>query len=166
MKIQILIFAIILSLIISCNKDQTQNNTSSDQIIFNGYSNIDENGVIITNDTSDWNANDSWNTNELNIFGINSSYKLCTSTQLTTPMIAYPIPNNGVFNLHATLENGSRLAVRIVDKNYKVLLSNDSLYGTAAFDIKGLISNDTARIYYRIINKYCELHGHGDIFVK
>lgn len=64
MKIQILIFAIILSLIISCNKDSNQNNTNSDQIIFNGYSNVEIDGSIITSDTTDWNANDSWNTNE------------------------------------------------------------------------------------------------------
>jgi arginyl-tRNA--protein-N-Asp/Glu arginylyltransferase len=69
------------------------------------------------------------------------------------------------FNLGFTKPAGSRFAFRIVDRNYNVILSLDSVYSNGLLiDVQGFdITNDTVRMYYKFFGPDCELKGHGDI---
>ncbi len=161
---KILLYATIVFCTFSCGKE---NNTNGiDPIIFNGFSFIEENGHIVSEDPTDWLTNDKWNSSELGLFGLSALPIFCTNP-LAAPISAYPIPNNGKFFFQNGISSSARMELRIVDKNYKKLYSNDSIYNnTYALDLTGKVKLDTVRIYYRIIEKTCELHGHGDVFVK
>ncbi len=62
----------------------------------------------------------------------------------------------------------SRLALRIVDQDFNVLISLDSIYvSTLSFNLTSLnVSNEIVRVYYKIFGEECELRGHGDIKVE
>lgn len=161
---KIFLYATVVFCTFSCAKENTTNGV--DPIIFNGFSFVEENGNVVSEDPTDWLTNDKWNSSELGLFGLTTAPTYCTNT-LAAPIIAYPIPCNGKFFFQNGISSSSRMELRIVDKNYKKLYSNDSIYNnTYAFDITGKVKFDTVRIYYRIIEKTCELHGHGDVYVK
>lgn len=161
---KMILLALVALYSFSCTKETT--NQTTETIAFNGFSFIEENGNIVREDPTDWLTSDKWNSTELGLFGLKAIPALCTNT-LAAPVTAYPIPSNGNFFFQNGISSSARMEIRIVDKNYKKLYSNDSIYNnTYAFDLTGKVKSDTVRIYYRIIEKTCELHGHGDLFIK
>jgi hypothetical protein len=156
---------VMLSLImLSCHKDETS--TPKDQIHFNGISETDVQGFPLSFDTTDWRVDDQWNSREMALF-TETKPQTCNNEGEEYHIAAYPNPCSDVLNLHVTKPADSRMAFRIVDRYYKVLLSGDSAMGNLTVNLNdNSIKNDTIRVYYKIFKENCELRGHGDIRVN
>ena len=134
-------------------------------IYFNGITKTDINGAIISNDTTDWRMDDTWSMKESDLYS-SVSQPMCSS-QDSNKIIAYPNPCNGIFALHIEKELTSRIELRLVDQDYNILISNDSILenniqlNAGTFGIK-----DTVRLYYKFVSDNCELKGHGDIIIQ
>jgi hypothetical protein len=161
-----IIISIITFLTFSCEKENTDNN-KMDTITFNGITKTTINGELISQDASDWKLQESWTDKETSLF-IEKKDNSCIPENNNYSIISYPNPCDGIFNLHISKPDGCRLAFRIVDKNFNVLLSQDSVFSTSLginLNDSG-ISNDTVRIYYKFFGSDCELKGHGDIKIE
>jgi hypothetical protein len=151
--------------LIACKKES--NNSVTGKIYFTGITERDVTGIpLAVPDTTDWRFDDIWTTKEENLFSImynNSNQRINADIEL------YPNPTTGIFRIHlGNKSNSSRLAIRLVDKDFKVLIKNDSLYSQSisinATDFNG---NDTLRLYYKLIDSLnYEYKGHGDILIK
>ena len=163
---RIFIISIITFLIFSCEKENVDNN-KTDTILFNGITMTTVNGELISQDMSDWNIQESWTDKESSLFDEKKDNS-CILENNNYSIISYPNPCEGIFYLHIAKPDESRLAFRIVDRNFNVLLSNDSIFSTSlaiSLNDSG-ISNDTVRIYYKFLGSDCELKGHGDIKIE
>ena len=83
-------------------------------------------------------------------------------------IVAYPNPCKSIIRLDIAKPDSSRFAFRIVDKDFNVLVSHDSITaGAIAITLQEFnISNEIVRIYYKILKENCELRGHGDIKIE
>jgi hypothetical protein len=160
-----MIFLSIFSILaFSCKKENGDKNQS---FVFSGITSTNNTGEIISLDTNDWKTIETWTNNENSLF-TEKKELWCISTTINYSIIAYPNPCNGIFNLHISMPDEARLAFRIVDKDFKVLVSRDSIFSTSmAINLSDLnISNDIVRIYYKFFGPDCELKGHGDIKIE
>ena len=132
---------------------------------FSGVTVTDNLGVKLSDDPTDWTFTDRWSSKEAGLF--QSSYPLSCTASTTLSIIAYPNPSNGIFILEIAKPGTARLEIRLVDKNFNTLITNDAITSTAVqlnastFGIKGLV-----RLYYRLIDNGCEYRGHGDIKIQ
>jgi len=118
-----------------------------------------------TADPDDWNFNDKWIEQEISLFGKNLSTDCPIRESLR--IMAFPNPATSRLSIYTTKPDSARIALRVVDKNFKLLLSTDSLYADAViYDLSKIGVQDTVRVYYKIIAKSCEYWGHGDIVIK
>lgn len=149
---------------VSCKDDVTKNPES---IVFKGIRVTDVNGKVYENDPTDWLLAENWNETENSLFAEKRT-NLCDTASIGYKVVSYPNPCNGIFNLYISKPIDSRFAFRIVDRNYNLLLSQDSVYsnGIAINVTKFNITNDTLRLYYKLFGLDCELKGHGDIKIK
>jgi len=159
---------IILSILFcNCSNSDPQVKNSVDKLIkFNGITARDLVGAPIGNaDPDDWNFNDKWIENELSLFGTSLSED-CPLPE-SYRIMAYPNPASSQVEVYIDKPDSARIAIRVVDRNFKVLMAADSLYAKSArFDFSKFEVQDTVRVYYKIINKSCEFRGHGDIFIR
>ncbi len=157
-----LIFCLGLSLlIISCEKGK--NDENQDNIVFGGITCTTYEGIIISKDTNDWKLNEFWNVNEVSLF-VNQMENHCNNNDLEYSIIAYPNPCGGIFYLDISKPEESLFAFRIIDKEFNVLMSKDSIRTSIAISLNDFgLMNDTVRIYYKFLGHECELNGHGDI---
>ncbi len=156
---------IVIILASSCERNNTVTKIKDpDVIIFKGITQTDNNGWVMTNDATDWVISELWNEKENSLFP-ESNVSSCDTSNDSFTVYSYPNPCYGVFSLIITKPAESRFAFRIVDRNYNVLLSLDSVYSNGlSIDVRGFnIVNDTVRMYYKFFNPDCELKGHGDI---
>ncbi len=165
-----LLFVILLpfsSAIVSCGGDNDTTDTTTDVIVFKGIRVTDTNGKVYENDLSDWTLTEAWTDKENSLF-VEKKVNLCDTSNSIYGISSYPNPCNGNFNLHISKPIETRFAFRIVDRNFNVLLSQDSVFSNGiAFDLNYLnIRNDTVRIYYKFLGQDCELKGHGDILIN
>lgn len=155
--------AVILALLLTaCKKDKDRES----KIYFTGIVSVDQNGNLISRDDStDWRFNDVWTKQESNLFTQN--YTSNCTTALQQGITAYPNPSNGYIRLYFIKADNTKVAFRLVDENFKVLVSNDTTTAAAiALDITSLHIKDTVRLYYKFIENNCESRGHGDILIQ
>lgn len=164
----VIFILIIIGVMTSCEEDNVIAVTKPDTIVFKGITVTDNNGWVIQNDPDDWTLTETWTEKENTLF-VEKKMTLCdngNSAYVIHP--AYLNPCRNQFNLSFTKPAGSRFAFRIVDRNYNVLSSNDSISGNAvAINVQNFnVKNDTVRMYYKFLGPDCELKGHGDIKIE
>ena len=140
----------------------------SEFVIFTGITETNENGMKISDDITDWKFDDEWILMEEELFTENSS-NVCDFNSEDYTIIAFPNPcdNDDIVSLHCDVPENKRVEFRIVDENFNVLLSKDSVSTSIWIDIESLnINIEIIRIYYKVIGDNCELKGHGDIQVN
>lgn len=157
---------IICNFIISCEGDDATD-TKPNTIVFNGITMTDNNGWVIKNDPNDWKLAETWTEKENSLF-VEKMTNTCNAENTDYKVVSYPNPCYSKFNLYISKPTDSRYAFRIVDRNYNVLLSQDSVFSSGlSINVQGFgITNDTVRIYYKILGPDCELKGHGDIKIE
>ena len=143
-------------------------------INFNGITPTDFNAQPLgAGDPTDWTLNDNWTAKEIALF--NGGRTVCPSVANEEKVYAAsPNPSaGGQFYVGVQAKENIGFMFRIVDKNYNVLLKNDTLtfkvgYNTLTFNLPSanVTIKDTVRFYYRMIRSNCEMRGHGDILVK
>ena len=154
-----------MSIVILVGCETIDHSPAENNIYFNGITNTDINGAIISSDTTDWRIDDTWSMKESDLYS--SVNRPMCSSQDSNKIIAYPNPCNGIFALHIEKELTSRIELRLVDQDYNILISNDSILqhnsqlNAGTFGIK-----DTVRLYYKFVSGNCELKGHGDIIIQ
>ncbi|MHC1774907.1 MAG: hypothetical protein AB9834_05775 [Lentimicrobium sp.] len=159
------LLSILLFLLVSCEKDKKNGN--SDEIAFEGISITDDYGNLIFQDTTDWKFTENWSETESSLFSEKRD-KTCTPENYDCSIVIYPNPCNSVFRFDIAIPDSSRFAFRIVDKDFKVLVSHDSIprgaIGVTLTDFN--LSNEVVRMYYKVLADNCELRGHGDIQIE
>jgi hypothetical protein len=141
--------------------------TQGPKIDIKGITELDKFGALIGKaDSSDWRTDDKWIESEKKLFSDSFSTK-CPYPQKFSIMF-YPNPCKNKSTLYAIKDSSVRLAIRLVDKNYNVIMANDSVFASAmTVDMSSFKTNDTVRLYYKFITKdHCEFRGHGDILVQ
>jgi hypothetical protein len=136
-----------------------------EKISFSGILVRDERGVPYSDiDPDDWNIKDTWVEQEQALFGIGLKSDCAIADY---EIIAYPNPTFDKVSIHVLKPDSVRLAIRIVDKNFKTLLAKDSLYAKInKIDLSSLGVKDTVRVYYKFMNGSCEFRGHGDVVIE
>ncbi len=145
----------------SCKKSFRNN-------LFSGITETNSIGEKITDDKTDWKFDDTWNISEQSLFS-KSYNNLCSTDTGNYTAIAFPNPCNDIVRLHFSVPKDKQIAFRIVDNNYNILVSQDTVDTDTDIwvNIKQLnISNEIIRVYYKIFGENCELRGHGDIQVN
>ncbi len=153
------LFILALLVTISCEKNE-------DRIIFSGITETNGVGEILSEDNTDWNFNDDWNSIEKSLFKINYE-KSCTNDLGNYSIIGYPNPCYNICDLHIQLPENKLIDIRVVDDKFNILISQDSLDKDIALNFNNLnIHNKLLRVYYRVYDTDCELNGHGDIKIN
>jgi len=163
---KIIAFAVIITtLFISCVKESTDN------IAFTGITKTDEQGFIISKDTTDWRFTDIWKDKEINLFTSQNSSN-CQKT-FDYKIIVFPNPNKGYFFINTKMPNSSMAEFRLVDEKFNKIISLDSIvtsdtfnFKDILFDVRSFNKKGMLRLYYKIIEDNCEFRGHGDILVE
>lgn len=156
--------AFIVSLI-ACSKDKEDAKKDS-KIIFKGITMLDEMGNPLSNpDTTDWRFDDKWTTEEEDLFAVKNAG---SNQKCLTQIIFYPNPFQDLSIIHLNnFPNSSRMSIRLVNKDFKILLKKDSIYGSIYFSPRDVSSYDTLRLYYKLTDALnFEHRGHGDILIK
>jgi len=169
----ILIGTIFIASLIACNKEKV-NEPKDTKTYFSGITKTSAMGELLSNpDTTDWRFDDNWTTKEEDLFIIKNSP---LNQKCSTQIFIYPNPFQDIFRINLNnLPTSSRLAIRLVDKDFKVILENDSLHGSVTLrpkiiiglDTLSISGRDTLRLYYKLIDSLNrELKGHGDILIQ
>jgi hypothetical protein len=62
--------------------------------------------------------------------------------------------SQGIFFIHKEKPDDVLLAIRIVDNEYNVLISKDSIHSSMGIDLNAFhVPHDTVRIYYKFIGE-------------
>ncbi|PWJ43701.1 hypothetical protein [Sediminitomix flava] len=154
-----LLFFIVSSFFLtSCGSN---NNT---RFKFEGFTYRDPVGNILSIDPTDWNFTDNWNSQEHALF--EESKQTCILNNDMLRILAFPNPIVSDFNLQIDKNNESLFSYRVVDQNFNLYFSGDSITDQSIrfklkenIDVKGNI----LRVYYKVIEENCEYIGHGDI---
>jgi len=147
----------------SCDEETN----STDVVIFKGITTTDFQGVVISADPDDWKLYEHWINKESALF--NEKYvNVCDTINNQYAAISFPNPCNGAFILHFDKPDSCRLAYRLVDKNFKVLRTNDSVYADLLYInlLSDSLPAGIVRMYYKFYGQGCELRGHGDIQIE
>lgn len=172
MKLRNLIFIALCSVYIllsgSCKDKNSNPSSNSSTPIISGYTATDNNGNLNgLVDNSDWTFTSDWVGQEFDLFEYSDSinYFLQDSTIVMHP--AFPNSNSGIFHLNYQKETHTYFNIRVINKNWEVLISADSIVGNnIALDVQGLVDNsgEMVRVYYMFTkNDSCLYKGHGDI---
>ncbi|MBK7227067.1 MAG: hypothetical protein WBB17_08160 [Saprospiraceae bacterium] len=167
MKKTIAFVILFTSLFISCEKEKE----SEDKISFTGITKTDEQGFVISEDTTDWKFNDKWIDEEINLFA--SQYNRNCQKTFDYKIIVFSNPNKGKFLINTKMPNTAMTEFRLVDKKFNKIISLDSIVTSDTFNSKDIAFNVNSfnkkgmlRLYYKIIENNCEFQGHGDILVE
>jgi hypothetical protein len=154
---------LLLMTTIGCDKENTP---EKKQYYFTGITPTDANGNLMAlPDTTDWNTTDVWTPEEMDLF--TAQYTTGCAPSFDYKIYMYPNPCISTFRLTVEKDSTTRIALRLIDENFKVLHSIDSIPANAlAFDASALGIKDTIRMYYKFIKNGCEYRGHGDILIK
>jgi hypothetical protein len=160
MKKITLICAIFTLFISSCKNDEKL-------IKFEGITKTDATGSLISKDETDWNFEENW-INQENILFTEKKDISCNTGSFAYSIKAFPNPCKDIFFLHISKQETDRFAFRIVNNDFDVLASYDSIYssGIAINLSEKNVNNSIVRIYYKVFGEDCELKGHGDIQVN
>ena len=133
---------------------------------FTGITHTDKLGTIEGKpDTSDWRSDDIFTQRENALFN-GPLTKACNPQKIR--IVFYPNPCRTKSTLFAFKDSTVRLAIRLVDKDLNVIMSNDSIMKAGLeLNLSSYKTDDTLRLYYKFISKDgCESNGHGDIYVN
>jgi len=153
------------TIVIFCSCEPGEPNTPPESnIYFNGITNTDVNGFILSSDTTDWRTDDTWILKESDLFSL-------IQTKCSPPdnnkIIAYPNPCNGIFALYIEKDPASRVELRLVDQDFNILISIDTiLQNNVQLNAGTFGIIDTVRLYYKFVDGNCEWKGHGDIIIQ
>lgn len=135
---------------------------------FTGISRTDDNGQPLSSlDESDWRTDGAWQQEEKDLFDF-TELPLCNGDGEVSP--AYPNPCSSVLNFRFVSSADELAYLRVVDKDFNILLKADSIPFQAG--VKNIALNfsafepGTLRLYYRIVGDGCEYRGHGDVIVQ
>lgn len=149
--------------LISC-----KNSDNNSKIVFSGVTKTDNFGTVQgSRDTTDWRLDDQWQDIEAKLFKESFSTGCTDSLKQRFRVMFYPNPARQKATLYVIKDSGIRFSYRLVDKDFNVIMSDDSFFGsTLSMNMSSFTSDDTIRIYYKFITSdRCEVRGHGDIFV-
>jgi len=156
---------ILLAILVSNCKDEAVNPPAETKIYFKGITETDHNAWPITVDSTDWRTDDVWLKQESDLF--TQIHQSGCAQSYDNKVHQYPNPSIGIFNLVFEKSAETRLELRLVDKSFILLYSNDSILGNhLVFDSKVFAVKDTLRLYYKFIENNCEFMGHGDILIQ
>ena len=168
-----LVVIFILLILSSCKKKSD----STDKIVFSGIVYTNDVGQILSaGDPTDWKFQDSWVTQENNLF-TPRNLQLC-NLDTNFKIVCYPNPCNGNFMLRLWIPNRSIFEYHLVDKNFNSIINKTDTLVPGQVLMSLNVKNDTAynnelvRLYYKIIKldsvskPTCEYRGHGDILIK
>lgn len=172
MKRSILYCVILISTLIcfeSCKKD-TENNENK-TIIFDGITTTDNTGFLTGfYDSTDWSKDDNWVDIEKELFTDFNKFNYECLMDSLVEIIAYPNPFDDMVIIHIDGDSTTRIDYRIVNKEFGIIVSQDSIYNTQiAFTFKDTDTqpDEIFRVYYRIVvENDCAFIGHGDIQIK
>lgn len=164
MRVVLFTIIVVMSVLFSCDKD-AENGIPE----FTGITSTDQNAVIIGGvDTTDWRENETWLQIEKDLFSDFSSLSFnytSDSTMMVYP--AFPNPCSDILNLNYQKDSSVELQLRIVDEDFNLLFSLNSIYSDAISvslnDINNLNSGVKFRVYYIFKQgNTCIAKGHGD----
>ena len=145
----------------ACEKEDNTNK----EIIFEGITWTSYIGETIIRDTTDWRFTDDWNDKENSLFG--ESTLLCNSNGYDYSIFSYPNPCSHSTSIDLRKPDEMRFIYCFVDRYYNVLFSDTTYSSRLNFNMDIFnISNDTIRMYYKLLGDNCELRGHGDIKIE
>lgn len=162
MKKESLLFCLLISIMVSsCEKDDNSS------IRFSGITVRDESALLISEDLNDWQLHSNWSDQEHSLFNEKRNLD-CDTTTEEYSILAYPNPCNGIFYLGLTKPLNKWMSLRIVDEDFNVLVSSDSVFSEVlAFNLTSFNRRDQlVRVYYKFLGENCELKGHGDIKIE
>ena len=136
------------------------------KVKFTGITQTDKFGTIVGRaDSSDWRTDDVWIKEEKALF--NASYTESAPQPEQLKVLFYANPCRGQSVVYVKKDSTTRMSVRLVDRDFNVLFSKDSIYeNKLLLGLNTLTSNDTVRLYYKFIDiNNNEFKGHGDIFL-
>lgn len=172
MKHYILITVILTSFLVGCKKDDSNIQTGStltNYPLFTGYTSTDNNGAPTwLTDSTDWTNDTSWISSEKSLFPqylyLTHDFEPYSSIQFHP---AYPNPTTSTTNFYLTKATDIRLSFKVVNSNFNVIASSDSIYSNSfGVNTAAIISpvDTMIRIYYIFErNDSCLYKGHGDI---
>jgi len=122
-------------------------------------------------DPSDWTNDTNWVSSEENLF---PQFQNLITDFAPYPNIqifpAYPNPTASVTNFQLSKDSDVRFSFSVVNENFNVLASSDSLYTNAfALNTTGIASaaDTMIRVYYYFErNDSCLYKGHGDLRIN
>lgn len=167
MTVILLSFILIIG---SCKKNVSK--PDSTKIIFEGITTTDIFGQYTGfYDSTDWRQDDSWQSKEKELFTDYESYNYYCSINSNIQIVGYPNPVvHYMFMLYLVKDSSTRVDFRIVNQNFEILASYDSIYSQQiAMTFKDIITEHDSiiRIYYRLVKvDNCGFIGHGDILIK
>jgi hypothetical protein len=137
------------------------------QISFGSITERDKFGAVIGKpDTTDWRTDDVWSQQEKDLF----TAKFAENAPRTDTMqiMFYTNPCHGKSVIYLQKKPDTKLSLRIVDRDYNVLMSMDDLKDMSSqINLSAIGVNDTVRMYYKFIDsKNNEFKGHGDIVLR
>jgi len=155
---------VMLLLTFSCNDDGIN---PDDVIIFGGITERDEFGVVKSIDSTDWQLMDEWNDKEEALFDEAFEYN-CNNAAFDYSVITYPNPCQDMVTLRISKPGDARFSFCIVDEDYNVLFSRDTMNTNSIFlNLENFsLPGDTVRVYYKFFKQDCELKGHGDVAIN
>ena len=173
MKLRYLCSLLLLLSVIACDDDEMMTPMQADQIRFGGIYATDVNGLLLGNgDPTEWQLLDEWE-DQIADFFADGQTNLCSDTTNNQTFPAFPNPGVDEISLQFNLKDSADLELRIVNRDYQVLKEIavtgvfSSGFNQLRLNLDELnVSNDTVRVYYKIIRPDCELRGHGDIAIQ
>ena len=175
MKKTLSLLLLALVLFQSCGNDDDDNNQMCGSVAvtiptFSGYVSVDNfgNPTNVETDPSDWRLDDTWSSSEQALFSDYANFNdNCPTDSNLVVFPAYPNPTaTNLVGLASNLDNNSRLRVRVVDQQFNVLHSQDSITNNNVNLNFSTVSpnDDFVRVYYMVVqNENCIYLGHGDI---
>ncbi len=158
-------FLPLLLLVLFANCKKKDNSTGPSIQSYGGISATDANGDKQSNDPTDWTINETWNEKEGSLFA--GSYSTGCPATFNYSIIGFPNPATTIFAIGASKTTNATLQMRIVDRNYNVLMSKDTMPDVLYINTSALGGvKDTVRVYYRFIENGCEFRGHGDVVLQ
>ena len=122
-------------------------------------------------DESDWGFQGNWTDQAFDLFG-GEEGNFCKDADEQAAYVAAPNPATAQSVFGYQLKDSSDLEIKVVDKNYQVLYETEVRntfgpgYNELRIDWNEIDLKDTVRVFYKVIQKDCEMRGHGDVLLQ
>jgi len=160
-----LVSLFLLVILFSCTKENSDSSANA-IIYFSGITKRDIQGTLMTSpDTTDWRFDDKWTSKEENLFSLKNQV---SNQECTASIIVYPNPFQELLIIQLSqIPSSSRLEIRLVNKDFKIIVASDSIVGSVMLKPPDISEYDTLRLYYKLIDSSnYEYRGHGDILIQ